>query len=243
MLLGEATVQVVIHWLTRLVEPLGLASEAFFSLQLFCSVASALPPQVLSEIFPNRRPGSMVFMGDTGAVLHGVPSGQHVYNRRYPRLVWEKNLIVGDGKQVAVSFYGDLDVILHSTVPGKEDVLITLNNVAVVPDLAFNIISFNRIQEQQLIVLHPDGAAMMNGRVNFTKYPQGNFIEATRVAHDEARHGPAALCAAVMRPGKPFSIDVNDFHASLGHTNIKSMIETAKQMGIKQTGIQRYSDG
>lgn len=151
-------------------------------------------------------------------MLRGVPSGQHVYNRRQPRLGGEQNLIVGDGKPPEMSFYGDLDVFLYSNVEGKEDVLITLTDIAGVPELAFNTISFNRIQEQQLILLHPNGAAVMDGRINFTKYQQGNFIEATRVAHDDARPRPAAMCAAVMRPGVPLSVNVNDFHSSLGHT-------------------------
>ncbi|CAN0377713.1 unnamed protein product [Pylaiella littoralis] len=42
MLLREATAQVMVHWLTRLVEPAGLASEASFPCSLF--VLLPLPP-------------------------------------------------------------------------------------------------------------------------------------------------------------------------------------------------------
>ena len=38
-------------------------------------------------------------------------------------------------------------------------------------------------------------------------------------------------------------MNVNDFHNSLGHTNVKALYETAAQMGIKLTGIQEYCDG
>ena len=38
-------------------------------------------------------------------------------------------------------------------------------------------------------------------------------------------------------------MNVNDFHNSLGHANVKALYETAKQMGIKLTGIQEYCDG
>ena len=37
--------------------------------------------------------------------------------------------------------------------------------------------------------------------------------------------------------------NVNDFHTSLGHANVKVLYETAKQMSIKLTGIQEYCDG
>lgn len=99
----------------------------------------------------------------------------------------EQNIIVGNGKLVSVSFYGGLDVILHSNVEGKGDIKITLTDIAVVPELAFNTISFNRMQERELIIFHAKGAAMMDGRINFAKYPQGKFIEATRIVHDDAR--------------------------------------------------------
>ena len=38
-------------------------------------------------------------------------------------------------------------------------------------------------------------------------------------------------------------MNVNDFHNSLGHANVKTLYGTAKQMGIKLTGIQEYCDG
>ena len=38
-------------------------------------------------------------------------------------------------------------------------------------------------------------------------------------------------------------MNMNDFHNSLGHANVKALYETAKQMGIKLTAIQEYCDG
>ena len=38
-------------------------------------------------------------------------------------------------------------------------------------------------------------------------------------------------------------MNVNDFHNSLGHANVKALYEIAKQMGIKLTGVQEYCDG
>ena len=38
-------------------------------------------------------------------------------------------------------------------------------------------------------------------------------------------------------------MNVNDFHNSLSHANVKTLYETAKQISIKLTGIQEYCDG
>ena len=135
-----------------------------------------------------------------------------------------------DGKCMTVGFYGDLDLDLHC----EQDVRVTLTNVAVVPGLAFDIISFNRMQEKHEIVLNGAGASILGGRVRLKKFRAGNFIQATRVPHDDASPHPPAMVAAMMRPGAPSSMNVNNF---LGHANIKTLYEAAKQMGIKLTGI------
>ena len=60
----------------------------FFVLQLVCSFTPNPSSQMLSAIsslFANRRPGSTIFLGDTGAVIHGVSSADCVHNRRQPR--------------------------------------------------------------------------------------------------------------------------------------------------------------
>ena len=147
--------------------------------------------------------------------------------------------MLGNGQCTPVGLYGDLDLDLHC----DQDMRVTLTNVAVVPGLAFDIMSFNRIQEKHEIVLNGAGASMLGGRVRLKKFRAGNFIQATRVPHDDASLHPPAMVAAMMRPGAPSSMNVNDFHKSLGHANIKALHETAKQMGIKLTGIQEYCDG
>ena len=125
----------------------------------------------------------------------------------------------------------------------EQDVRVTLTNVAVVPGLAFDIMSLNRMQERHEIILNRARASVFGGRVRFKKFRAGSFIQATRVPHDDARPHPPAMVAAIIRPGPPSSINVNDFHNSLGHANVKALYETAKQMGIKVTGIQEYCDG
>ena len=117
----------------------------------------------------------------------------------------------------------------------EQDVRVTLTNVAAEPGLAFDIMSSNRMQERHEIILNRAGASMVEGRERFQKFRAGNFIQANRVPHDYARPQPYAMVAAMMRPGPPSSMDVNDLHNSLGHANIKALYETAKQMGIKLT--------
>ena len=211
-----------------------------FALQLVCYITPNPSSQMLSAIstlFANRRPGSTIFLGYTDAVIHGVSSGDCVYNQRQPR-PWERYLMLGDGKCMPVGFYGGLDLNLRC----EQDVRVALTNVAVVPGLAFNVMFFNRMQERHEIILNRAEASMLGGRVRFKKFRAGNFIQATRVPHDDARPQPPAIVAAMMRPGPPSSMYVNDFHNSLRHVNVKALYETAKQMGIKLTGIQEYCD-
>ena len=166
----------------------GVIYGGFFALQLVCSFTPNPSSQILSAIsslFANRRPGSTIFLGDTGAVIHGVSSADCVYNRRQPR-PWEQYLMLGDGKCMTVGFYGDLDLDMHC----EQDVRVTLTNVAVVPGLAFDIMSFNRMQEKHEIILNGAGASMLGGRVRFKKFRAGNFIQATRVPHDDPSPHP-----------------------------------------------------
>ena len=143
----------------------------FFALKLVCSITPNPASQmlsVISAIFANHRPGSTIFLGDTGAVIHGVSSGDGVYNRRQPR-PWERCLVLGDGKCMPVGFHGDLDLDLHC----EQDVRVTRTNVAVVPGLVFDIMSFNRMQERHEIILNRAGALMLGGRVRFKKFRAG----------------------------------------------------------------------
>ena len=147
--------------------------------------------------------------------------------------------MLGDGKCMPVDFYEDLDLDLHC----EQDVPVTLTNVAVVPGLAFYIMSFNRMQERHETILNRAGASMLGGRVRFKKFRAGNFVLETRVPHDDARPQPPATAAAMMRPDPPSSMNVNDLHISLGHTNDTIARETAKQMGMKVTDTREYCDG
>ena len=151
----------------------GAVYGGFFALQLVCSITPNPSSQILSAIsslFTNHRPGPTIFLGDTGAAIHGVSSADCVYKRRSP---WERYLMLGEGKCTPVGVYGDLDLDLHC----DQDVRVTLTNVAVVPGLAFDIMSFNQMQEKHEIILNGAGASMLGGRVRLKKSVLGNSFK------------------------------------------------------------------
>ena len=101
--------------------------------------------------------------------------------------------------------------------------------------------SINCIQERYDVLMNREGAWLLNGRVHFITSPTGNYIAATRVKHRSA--DPPAMVAAMMRPGPQRSINCDDVHFSLGHTNEDNAREIARQRGIKVTGVRGYCDG
>ena len=97
-----------------------------------------------------------------------------------------------------------------------------------------------------------EGAHILGSIILFTKHANGNYVQATEVAHDgspavcldpgmpattvPSATVPPAMAAAVLRPGATTSADRNDLHVSLGHAHEGNLRETAKQMGVRVTG-------
>ena len=167
--------------------------------------------------------------------MHGTGSGKFLYNKRRP-LPTEAFLLIGDGRKWKVECFGLLDVVFQC----KDDVQVTLENVAGVPGLAFDLVYFNCIQKKHDILMNRDGTWILNGRVHFVKLNVGNHIQATRV---EQGGGLPATLAAMMRPGQQRSINSDDLHISLDHTNDANARDTATQMRTKVTGTRGYYDG
>ena len=100
--------------------------------------------------------------------------------------------------------------------------------------------------------IYSEGAHILGSRILFTKHANGNYVQATKVAHDgspavclnpgmpattvPSATVPAAMTAAVLPSGATTSSDINDQHVSLGHAHEGKLRETAKQMGIRVTG-------
>ena len=210
-------------------------------------------PHVMSAVFASKRPGATTVIGDSGASRHTFGDGTHVRNKRLPAAE-EAYLIIANGKRLPVACYGDLDLVLHCERYGKpwSNVRVTLKNVAVIPGIWFNLISFTQIQEAHPVLLDKEGAHVLGSRILFTKHANGNYVQATPVAHDgspaiclspempattvPSATAPPAMAAAVLRPGATTSTDINDLHVSLGHAHEGNLRETAKQMGIRVTG-------
>ena len=207
----------------------------FFALQ--SALTATYPPDhMLSSFFPNSPSGSTVWIGDSASSVHGTDSGKFAYNKRRP-LPGEAFLLIGDGRKLKVECFGSLDVIFHC----KDDVRVTLENAAVVPGLAFDLMSFNCIQGKHDILMNRDGTWILDGWVHFVKLPAGNYIQATRVEH--GANPPAIMVAAMMRPGQQRGINNDDLHISLDHINDAIARETAKQMWMKVKDTRGYCDG
>ena len=210
-------------------------------------------PHAISVVFASKRLGATTVIGDSGASRHTFGDGTHLRNKRLPAAE-EAYLIIGDGERLPVACYRDLDLVLHCERYEKpwSNVRVTLKNVAVVPGIWFDLISFNQIQETHPVLLDKEGTHILGSRIFFTKHANWNCVQATKVAY----HGslavylnpgmpattvpsatvPSAMAAAVLRPGATTSTDINDLHASLGHTHEGNLHETTKQMGIRLTG-------
>ena len=206
----------------------------------------------MSAVFASKRLGATTVIGDSGALRHTFGDGTHVRNKRLPAAE-EAYLIIGDGERLPVACYGDLDLVLHCERYGKpwSNVRVTLKNVSVVPGIWFDLISFNQIQDAHPVVLGKEGAHILGSRILFTKHVNGNYVQATKVAHDgspavclnlgmpattvPSATVPPAMAAAVLRPGATTSAAINDLHVSLGRAHEGNLRETAKQMGIRVT--------
>ena len=208
---------------------------------------------VVSAVFTSKRLGATTVIGDSSASGHTFGNGTHLRNKRLPAAE-EAYLIIGDGERLPVACYGDLDLVLHCETYGKpwSNVRVTLKNVAVVPGIWFDLISFNQIQEAHPVLLDKGGAHILGSRILFTKHASGNYVQATKVAHvgspavclnpgmpattAPSATVPPAMAAAVLRPGATTSADINHLRVSLGHAHDGNLRETAKQMGIRATG-------
>ena len=187
-------------------------------------------PHVMSAVFASNRLGATTMIGDSGASRHTFGDGTHVRNKRLPAAE-EAYLIIGDGERLPVACYGDLDLVLHCERYRKpwSKVRVTLKNVAVVSDIWFDLISFNEIQETHPVLLDKEGAHILGSRIPFTKHANGNYVQATKVAHDgspavclnpgmsattvPSATVPPAMAAAVLRPVATTSTDMNDLHS------------------------------
>ena len=115
---------------------------------------SCFLPHVMSAVFASKRLGATTVIRDSSASRHTFGDGTHVRNKRLPAAE-EAYLIIDDGERLPVACYGHLDLVLHCERYGKpwSNVRVTLKNVAVVPGIWFDLISFNQIHEAHPVLL------------------------------------------------------------------------------------------
>ena len=118
-----------------------------------------------------------LWVGDNAASVHSTNDRTHVYNLRPPTTA-ERFLNVATGEPQEVLGFGSLDLMLHCN---GHIIRITLRNVAVVPGLAYDLMSFNLMQEAFHITLTESGAHMLQGHIMFTKTQHGSYVQASRV--------------------------------------------------------------
>lgn len=119
--------------------------------------------------------------------------------------------------------FGKTPMIIHSQL---DDVLIELLGVAYVPGVHVNLFSLHAIMPKRPVLFDADGVHMLDGDLSFMRRDAGSYVEAITIVE-------TPIAAAVLAPGKMRRIDMNDLHVSLAHSHADTLLETARQIGIK----------
>ena len=117
-----------------------------------------------------------VWIGDSGVTTHMTHNADVMYDTRPPS-PHRSRIILGDGSIKKVQFVEKLDLVFHS----RTNHPVTLHDVSFVPDLGFNLFSFDVVQEKNEIILIKTEAHLLNGRLVFPRTSNGLSLRATRV--------------------------------------------------------------
>ncbi|CAN0533049.1 unnamed protein product, partial [Ectocarpus sp. 8 AP-2014] len=115
---------------------------------------TAYPRRSAPGLLRMNSPASVTewWVGDSGASVHGTSSRCHMYNTRPPTAA-EQFLLIGNGASMEVVCMGSLDLLLLCDTT----VRLTLTNVAYVPGLEYDLMSFNLLQDEYDIMLNKRG--------------------------------------------------------------------------------------
>ena len=142
-----------------------------------------------------------VWIADSGASCHMTHDGTRMYNARPPP-PGRETITIGDRRRIKVEYVGNMDVIFH----GKSDQIITLIDVAYVPDLGFNLYSLHAVQRTHLIVSGASGTHIIGANLTFPRSSSGLYLRATRL--------PASTVGARRRQG---NMRATNLLRQLGH--------------------------
>eukprot|EP00903_Cladosiphon_okamuranus_P022594 g20789.t1 len=106
-------------------------------------------------------PDMSVFIADSASTINATGNGRHVYNRRSPTAL-EATLIVGDGRKMSVSCYGDLDVLFYSERSPATHV--TIRNLAVMEGRHFDLFSLKKAQEHRDVFMNSTGTYTLHDK-------------------------------------------------------------------------------
>ena len=140
-----------------------------------------------------------VWIGDSGATTHMTRNADVMYDTRPPS-PHRSRVILGDGSIGKVQFVGKLGLVFHS----RTDHSVTIHDVYFVPDLGFNLFSFQVVQEKHEIILNKTGAHLLNRRLVFPHRSNESSLRATRVM--PGVHASASNALATFAPPFPCTV-------------------------------------
>ena len=111
------------------------STGCYFIALKFALTAAYPPPITCSPRFFQIDPWIDCLDCDSASSAYMTDPSKFVYNKRRP-LPAEAFLLTDDGRKLKVECFGSLNIVWHC----KDDVRVTLENVAVVPALALNLI-------------------------------------------------------------------------------------------------------
>ena len=109
-------------------------------------------------------------------------------------------IVLDDRSMKKVQFIGKTDLMFYS----RSDYPVTVYGVSFVPDLRFNLVSFNVVQERHKIILNKTAALLLNGRLVFPRRCNGLSLRATWVLSGGTANESTALVTFAEPPSHLF---------------------------------------
>ncbi|CAM9857435.1 unnamed protein product, partial [Chrysoparadoxa australica] len=177
---------------------------------------------------------SSEMVGDSGATRHVVaqPYGLQDYIST-PGV----HIMVGDGRKVRVMGSGTLQLVVKYPYVEGEDLVITLKNVAYVPEMVVDLFSYARAVENgttQVIM----GNEQTIIRTKSPTYLPEELVEwcDTQLLNEELPTWDRALAITSARKDRGAVYGITALHKMLGHASVGVVRRVASSLGIRLEG-------
>jgi hypothetical protein len=189
----------------------------------------------ITELEPDEIASSAIvrdhdfFLCDSGATSHMTNNIDGMFDLKEIN----KTVQVGNGNIVKATMVGKIKTTVQS-VEGKE-LSVVLNNVTLVPDLKFNLLSVGKLSKKGVSVIYNKNGAHMKlkeDQVQLKEMGNGNVYGLVINRMMEA--------APALDVGK--SITMQQAHSLFGHIGEEATRKTASVYGIKVTGTMELCD-